>query len=188
VTDPVGSPEHIVVAPPSPDRPEFERVYREQFSFVYRVLRYLGARDPDAEDLAHDVFVVVHRRLADYDPARPIRPWLFGIAYRVVRRHREHLGSRGVVVDEPREVPAEQRGADDQLVAAEAWARVERALQTLPLEQRAVLILHDIEEYTAPEIAADLDVPLNTIYSRLRLARDRFAAALQRPRRAGGNR
>jgi len=186
VTDPRVRPQHSIVAPANPEGPDFEKVYRDEFAFVFRVLRYLGASGADAEDLAHDVFVVVYRRLASYDPSRPIRPWLFGITYRVVLRHRERLAVRGAPAGDTPDLPAREPPVDRQLEVAEAWAMVAAALGQLPLDQRAVLILHDIEEQTAPEIAAELGVPLNTVYSRLRLARERFAAVLRRS--AGGER
>lgn len=165
-------------------RPDFDALYRDEFSFVYRVLRYLGVRDADIEDLAHDVFVVLHRRFDDYDATRPIRPWLFGIAYRTARRHGERL-ARSPEVDAGESVVASSGpGADEQLAAARAWRKLQRALQQLPWEQRAAVIMHDIEEHTAPEIAAALDQPLNTVYSRLRLGRKKLARLLAR-RNAG---
>src|SRR5678816_2857953 len=62
----------------------FEEIYAEQLDYVWHSLRRLGVDDRDREDLAHDVFLVVYRRLASYDPACSLRAWLFGIAYRVV--------------------------------------------------------------------------------------------------------
>ena len=166
-------------------RPDFDALYRDEFSFVYRVLRYHGVRDADIEDLAHDVFVVVHRRLDDYDPTRPIRPWLFGIASRTARRHGDRVARRSEVSTEAPTSASRDPAADEQLAAARAWHELERALQQLPWEQRAVVISHDIEEHTAPEIAAALGVPLNTVYSRLRLGRSKLSALLRR--REGGS-
>jgi RNA polymerase sigma-70 factor (ECF subfamily) len=65
------------------------------------------------------------------------------------------------------------------LAAGQARRRVHGALQVLPLEQRAVMVMHDLDGCTAPEVAEALEVPLNTVYSRLRLARDKFVAALR---------
>ncbi len=181
MTDPARSREHPVVATA---RPDFNALYRDEFSFVYRVLRYHGVRDADIEDLVHDVFVVLHRRLDDYDPARPIRPWLFGIAYRTARRHGERVARRSEVSTEVPGAESREPAADEQLEAARAWRTLQRTLQELPWEQRAVVISHDIEEHTAPEIAVALDVPLNTVYSRLRLGRKKLSVLLRRRGRA----
>jgi RNA polymerase sigma-70 factor (ECF subfamily) len=162
-------------------------VYREEFSYVYRTLRHLGARPSDVEDLAHDVFVVVHQRLADYDPARPIRPWLFGIAFRVAMRHRGRLSTRSEVpTAEPPEEEQGARRAEERVAAREAWRLVLCALDEIELDQRGVLVMHDLEGHPAPDIAEAFGVPLNTVYSRLRLARGKFAAAVKRLKLDGG--
>lgn len=166
-----------VVADPVPD---FETLYGREFSYVYRTLRRLGVRAADVEDLVHDVFVVVHRRLPDFDAARPVRPWLFGIAYRVASDHRRlarHV--REVGVDFPH-ARCEAPDPEARAQAAEARDLVLEALDALDLDRRAVLVMHDIDGHAVPEIAAALDVPLNTVYSRLRIARERFEAAVRR--------
>jgi RNA polymerase sigma-70 factor (ECF subfamily) len=168
------------VAPPRPAIPEFESVYRAEFSYVYRVLRYLGAPPADVEDLAHDVFVVVHRRLAEFDTNRPMRPWLSGIAYHLVTRHRQRFSHRNeVATGDPLDPPSDAPGAEARVAAAEAWTIVCAAIAELPLEQRAVFVMHDLEELSAPDIAEALGAPLNTIYSRLRLGRAKFATAMR---------
>lgn len=158
--------------------PEFESVYRDEFSFVYRLLRYLGAPDADIEDLAHDVFVVVHGSLAKFDTSRALRPWLFGIVHRTVRRHNDKHTRRSSI-DAARATEEPHATATDAVVAqAQQWRRLREVLQQLPYEQRAAIVMHDLEEHTAPEIAGELGVSLNTIYSRLRLARKRLRTLL----------
>lgn len=177
------------MAPPVLDVPDFESVYRAEFAYVYRALRYLGARDADIEDLAHDVFIVVHRRLGTFDPSRPIRPWLFGIAYHVLVRHRQRSSNRNeIATGDVLEAPCVGSLTEERVAAAQAWALVCAVVQELPLEQRAVLVMHDVEGYAAPEISAAVDAPLNTVYSRLRLARARFAVGLRQRGIEGGER
>jgi RNA polymerase sigma-70 factor (ECF subfamily) len=171
--------------PPGPTgpavHPRLEELYQRQFDYVWQTLRRLGVRPDDLEDVAHDVFVVVHRRLVDYDPTRPVRPWLFGIAYRVASEHRRRppatsrTAAPGVEVAE---IPDSGPSPERVLAGEEARRQVARALEKLPLEQRAVFVLHDIDGVSAPEIARALEVPLNTVYSRLRLAREKFLAAV----------
>jgi RNA polymerase sigma-70 factor (ECF subfamily) len=158
----------------------FREVYRAEFSYVFASLRRLGLGPADAEDAAHDVFLAAYRRFADYDAARPVRPWLFGFAYRVAsdrrRRARRHPEDAR---DLPFDVAIEEPGADEKLAAAEARHLVLRVLATIPLERRALLVMHDIDGHAMPEIARGLDLPLNTAYSRLRLARRDFENALR---------
>jgi RNA polymerase sigma-70 factor (ECF subfamily) len=76
------------------------------------------------------------------------------------------------------EIPDSGPSPERVLAGEEARRQVARALEKLPLEQRAVFVLHDIDGVSAPEIARALEVPLNTVYSRLRLAREKFLAAV----------
>lgn len=165
---------------PPPVPVDFESVYKAEFTYVWHTLRRLGARDRDLEDLAHDVFVVVHRRLSDYDPARPIKPWLFGIAFRVAAGDRRRARNHSEIASDKVDVAADVPGADDQLAARQDRELVLEALGALDLDRRAVFVMHDIDGHAAPEIAAAIGVPLNTVYSRLRHARERFAAAVRR--------
>ncbi|MBN2573207.1 MAG: sigma-70 family RNA polymerase sigma factor [Deltaproteobacteria bacterium] len=163
--------------PPEPDLPS---IYRSEFSYVWKTLRRLGAPSADIEDLAHDVFVVAHRHLGDYDPTRPLRPWLFGIAVRVVSDHRRVGRNSREIPGEIAEAVDATPSVQDRLEDREARALLMRALDELDLEQRAVLVMHDLDELPVPEIAAALSIPLNTAYSRLRLARAAVSAWVAR--------
>jgi RNA polymerase sigma-70 factor (ECF subfamily) len=172
-------------AAPSPlDEAGFVAVYEAHFDYVYHSLRRLGVRDADLEDLAHDVFVVLYRGRADYDRSRPVRPWLFGIAFRVASDFRRRARHRFEVDGEGREFADAAPGALERLAAAEDKALVRFGLEALDLDRRAVFVMHDIDGHAMPEIAAALGVPLNTAYSRLRLAREQFAQVVRRRRLA----
>ncbi len=160
--------------------PEFPDIYRAEFPYVWKTLRRLGASTQDIEDLAHDLFVVVHRHLPQYDPERPLRPWLFGIALRVLadfRRSARH--GREIFTDEFDPIDGSPT-ALERLEGEEARDLLMRALDRLDLDRRAVFVLHELDELSAPDIARVLDIPLNTVYSRLRLARAEVTAALRR--------
>src|SRR5262245_54912952 len=75
-------------------RPQFADVFLNEFSYVWSALARLGIEPCDREDLAHEVFCRVYRRLSDYDPARPLRPWLFGFAFRLASDHRRQARRR----------------------------------------------------------------------------------------------
>ena len=166
-------------------RPDFPTLYRSEFEYVWKTLRRLGVPSRDIEDLAHDIFVVVHRQLHQFDPTRPLRPWLFGIAVRVVTDHRRTFrNSRELLAPTSAGAdPVDGAPSQDQKVAeAEARSLLMRALDVLDVDRRAVLVMHDLDEVPMPEIAAALDIPVNTAYSRLRLARADVTAAIRRHR------
>ncbi len=165
-------------APASPDATEFERVYGELHDFVRRSVRALGVPLPAADDVTQDVFMVVHRRLPDYDHAAPVKAWVFGIARNLARKHRERA-------QRPRAslhlvAPGTQTDPDTELQWRQAASAVERFLAALHEDKRAVFILAELEGMTAPEVAETLGIKLNTVYSRLRTARGLFAKAVAR--------
>jgi RNA polymerase sigma-70 factor (ECF subfamily) len=153
-----------------------EQIYEAELDYVWHTLRRLGVPDRDREDLAHDVFLVVHRRLHTYDTDRSLRAWLFGIAYRVVADHRRLARvQREVLPGAAIEVAAPAPAHDDRDL-------VMRGLAELDLERRAVFILHELDGQSIPEIARVIDAPENTLYSHLSRARRDFAAAIARLR------
>src|SRR5262249_30637671 len=156
---------------PSARAIEFRAMFQAESSFVWNSLRRLGVHPNDQEDLMHEVFLTAYRRLDDYDRSRPVRPWLFGIAYHITARHRDRAHHRREVRGVAVEVAGPGPSAEDQLIAHEARQLLGRALDELDLDRRAVFLLHDVEGCSMSEIAAVLGVPLNTAYSRLRLGR-----------------
>lgn len=182
---------------PSPDPPDageaasrtavsFPKLYQEQFPYVWRTLRRLGVPERDLPDLTHDFFVVVFRQLHLYDPARPVKPWLFGIAFRVVSDYRRSARVTREVLEEPPEVTDHAPVAEDQVAASQARAQILEVLDRLDLDRRAVFVMHDLEGQPGPEIAAALGIPVPTVHSRLRLAREEVAAAMKRLRAREG--
>ncbi len=160
--------------------PDFRTIYESEFTYVWQVLRRLGVRDADIEDVAHDVFVTVHRRLPDYDSVRPVRPWLFGISFRIASDYRQSARYRWEVPKDVADTPDGAPTVYDHLVARDAQRLVAEALDTLDTTVRAVFVMHDIEGHSIPEIVDSLDAPLNTLYSRLRIARRQFSVAVRR--------
>jgi RNA polymerase sigma-70 factor, ECF subfamily len=176
---------------PDPDglptpAPTLRAIFIADAPYVVHSLRRLGVRERDLEDLSHDVFLTVHRHLHEYDPARPIRPWLFGIAFRVALAYRRRAGHQREVAHAVVEAVDEGPAADEQLASREARRLVQAALEALEPDRRAVFVMHDLDGAAMPDIAAALAIPLNTGYSRLRLARKDFAAAVTRLRRGRG--
>jgi RNA polymerase sigma-70 factor, ECF subfamily len=154
------------------------RTFEAEFDFVYRALRRHGVNEIDAEDLTQDVFLVMWRRWDEYDSDRPLRPWLAGIAFKVA--HEFHKRSWRVVPRGTLDRRDERPQAEEQVASASARALVMRALGNIPDKYRSVIVMHDLDGVSMHDIAADLAVPLFTAYSRLRLAREAFAKAVQR--------
>ncbi len=152
----------------------FRRLFEAEFAYVCRSLRRLGVREADMKDVAQEIFLTVHRHLDEYDTARPVRPWLFSFALRFAANYRRLVRNHGHVPDD--DLPQEAgRGAD-----VEARDLVLRALGALSFDFRVVIVMHDLEGFSAPEIAEQLGCKLNTVYSRIRLAREDFKSAVER--------
>ncbi len=152
--------------------------YQQEITYVFHALRWLGARPDEVEDLAQEVFIALRRSWPHYDSTRPLRPYLFGVAFRVVsmqrRKRKRELAFASL------EIRDGGAGPDEALQAKQARATVLRALERVPLRRRAVLVMHDLEEVPTAEVAAALSIPLFTAYSRLRKARKELEAALRR--------
>ena len=157
--------------------PTFDEVYAAHFAFVWRVLRTFGVAEAALEDAAQDVFVVVHRRLAEFEGRAAITTWLFAIARRVAQAHRRKNNDGRI--DPLEEEPA---GAADTFAAfsrAQAAATVMAILDTMDADKRIVFALVELEQLSVPEVARMLELNLNTAYSRLRLARHAFELAVR---------
>ncbi len=169
------------VAASTPLHQRLEALYAAHFDFVWRSARRLGVLPAQLDDVVQETFLVAYRRLAEFEGRSSERTWLFGIVLRVAKTHRRSLGRKAA---EPLllDVRDDRAGADEALEAGQARAVLEHLLGALDEDRRAVFILAELEEMTAPEIASALGVKLNTVYSRLRLARKDFEDALKRYR------
>jgi RNA polymerase sigma-70 factor (ECF subfamily) len=154
--------------------------FAEHSSYVWNSLRRLGVASADLEDLTHDTFVAALRSWTKYDPARPLRPWLFAFAFGTASDYRRRAHRRFEVSATEEPLDEEALGAVEQLIERERRLLAQTALQAVSLSRRAVLILHELDDCTVPEIAAALEIPVATAYSRLRLAREEFAHAVRR--------
>jgi RNA polymerase sigma-70 factor, ECF subfamily len=150
--------------------------YQRELDYLIRTLRRLGVDQEDVEDLAHEVFLVLRRTWHQFDPTRALKPYLFGIAFRVAASHRRKRWREVpfAIVDEPDRAPAPDRAVE----AIQARAIVLEALNRIPLKRRAVLVMHDLDEVPVQVVAAALSIPLFTAYSRLRKARRELEAAV----------
>lgn len=148
---------------------------------VFRTLTRLGLRGSAIEDAVQDVFLTAHQRLEHFERRSSALTWLLAIGVRVaanVRRSDERRGL-SLVADDSLVDPT--GGADQRLERERDLQQLERVLGQLPREQREVVVLVDLEQLTAPQVAEALEVKLNTVYSRLRLGRAALSLALAPP-------
>ncbi len=197
MTDPVTRGNYLPNASMPPDRValashggqhrtlDFQRVYAEEFAFVWRSLRALGVSFDLLDDAAQDVFLVVHRRLAEFEGRSTLRTWLFSIVEHIAfnyRRSERRKVAPLAPLDQAQ--PSDAPDPHDQAASSEAARFVQRFLDTLDDGKRAVFALALVEQMPAPEVAEALGIPINTVYSRLRVVRQAFreaAAAHQEP-------
>jgi RNA polymerase sigma-70 factor (ECF subfamily) len=175
----------------------FEAVYDEHAEFVWRSVRRLGVDASATDDVLQQVFLVVHRRLGEFEGASSVRTWLFGILLRVVRDHRRtlqrkspHLRGGGGADEAMDRVPDSSVGANPEkaLSRAEASRTINALLDTLDDEKRAIFVMAELEQMTAVEIGQALGMEPPAVYSRLRAARTDFERAAVAYRKRGGQR
>jgi RNA polymerase sigma-70 factor (ECF subfamily) len=160
----------------------FDDVYDQHFEFVWRTLRRLGVPEADLPDVSQEVFLVVHRRLADFVERAKVTTWLFRIAARAARdRRRTAHVRREIALEEPVQTAVDPSADPSRdLERADQRALLKQALASLDEDQREVFVAFELEGLTGDAIAAALEIPLGTVYSRLRLGRARFRQSVAR--------
>jgi RNA polymerase sigma-70 factor (ECF subfamily) len=176
---------HSIRSPSRVREPEGNCIgtFEQELDYLYGTLRRLGAPSADIDDLLQDVFVVLYRNWPTLDLTRPIRPWLFGVAFRVVRAHRRRRAREspwaGLEPEDTRDGP--ERNLEGQQSLALLWA----ALETVPLARRTVVMKHDLEGMDIVDIAQELSMTKFGVYARLYKGRKELASAVRRLSREG---
>jgi RNA polymerase sigma-70 factor, ECF subfamily len=163
----------------------FTRTYQEERKFIRSVVRRLGVPPGDVEDAVQDVFVVLHRRLHELDADTALRFWLGSVAFRVCGNHRRKTSLQSHVgVLEPDTLhDLSQRRPDEACALSEIRRALMRAFEQLDDKKQEVLVLAELEERSAREIAQLTQTLPNTVSSRLRAARQHVAHAVRAGRR-----
>jgi RNA polymerase sigma-70 factor (ECF subfamily) len=175
-------PAHSDVAP-RPEVPDIEQLFREHGPFVWRTLRRLGLSETDADDLCQEVFLVAMRRLDSFEHRSSLSTWLYGISVRVAVAHRRRASTqREQPWASPPDVPT-QSGPHEAVSDRQAREILDRALDVLDDDKRAVFVLFELEQLPMAEVARALDCPLQTAYSRLHAARDHVTSFIRRSTR-----
>ncbi|MFT3926909.1 MAG: sigma-70 family RNA polymerase sigma factor [Myxococcales bacterium] len=154
----------------------FDALYTAHAGFVFRVLRGMGVPDSLADDAMQDVFLVVHRRLPEFDGRAKVTTWLFPIAVNVALNYRRRARRSHDQTPIKENLEADALSPHEEAEAAQSLSRLQAVLDDLDDEKRVTLLLADLEGCSAPEIAELTRTPLNTVYTRLRRARAAFVA------------
>ncbi|AKV00313.1 RNA polymerase sigma factor RpoE [Labilithrix luteola] len=167
--------------------PTFAEIYDAHVDYLWRSALRMGLDEAAAEDLVQQVFIVAFRRLDDFEGRASLRTWLFRVLLLLVRQHRRHLQRKspyafGESVD-PDLLVAPDDEPDVALARTQAGSLVRRFLEQIGEEKATVFVLMEIEKKVGPEVAALLEIPLPTVYSRHRAAREQFEAFVDRIRR-----
>jgi RNA polymerase sigma-70 factor (ECF subfamily) len=161
---------------------DFDAVVAEHGPYLWRVLRRLGVRAADIEDVWQETFIVVHRKLEGFEGRSSLRTWVSSIAVRVASDYRSRAHRRREQATE--EVPEPESAGEgvqhDELVDRERRALLDRLIAELKPEQRDVLVLYEFAELPMQEVAEALGCPLQTAYSRLHAARKSLEQAARR--------
>jgi RNA polymerase sigma-70 factor (ECF subfamily) len=160
----------------------FRQFYDTHVRFVWRAMLRLGVGENDVSDAVQEVFVVVYRKLPEFEARSKITTWLFGICMRIASDRRQRAHTRREVPSSdlaslPVEVVESVEALSDRERARELLAAI---LDGMPEEQRIVFSLFELEGLSGDAIAELLDVPTGTVRSRLRLARATLREAIAR--------
>jgi len=159
---------------------DFRLFYNQHVALVWRTLFRLGMAKPDLPDAVQEVFLVAFRKLPEFQGRSKPSTWLVGICYRVAsdRRRlayvRREIGDHPAVLDHVDASPGPEQIAEQR----ERMELLDELLAELRPEQREVFVMFELEELSGKEIAAIVEAPIKTVFSRLRLAREAFMAAL----------
>lgn len=169
----------------APAVPTLAEIAAREAEFLWLTLQRMGVRREDCQDVIQNVLVVVHKKLPTYDPASPLRAWLYGICAKEASNHRRRAWVR-------REQPAGAHAISEDEIAAtgddpeiaassrEEQARMQAMLNELDPDKRAVLVMYEVEERSCDEIAEICSVPVGTVFSRLSHARKSLRAVMDR--------
>lgn len=167
----------MTAAPPGLRLMSFEALYDAHVDDVWRAVRRLGLDGATVDDVVQETFVTAWRSLDSFAGRSQLKTWLIGIAF----NHARHaLRARRPVEALDEALATSRQGPDEDATRQQRRDQLLVMLRALPDEQREVFVMMDLEGFTAPQVAQLMAVPVNTVYSRLRLARAAVDDAVSR--------
>ena len=158
----------------------FDSVYAEYFDFVWRSTRGLGISEALVDDVVQDVFIIVHRKLPEFEERGSLRSWLYGITRRVCKDHRRSAMRRGTQLElDPERERSDGQDPHEHAAQRQALRAIESFADGLDEEHRDIFFLALIEGLPTVEVADTLGINANTTYSRVRTLRRNLTAHLE---------
>jgi RNA polymerase sigma-70 factor (ECF subfamily) len=162
--------------------PEFREVYRNYVGFIWACTRRMGVSEDEIDDVVQEIFIVIHAKLETLQQPESLRSWIYGIIRRTVstyRRARRAKAASAEAFSSESEMQYPQPPSPQELAEQSDQVKLLwQLLVKLDAPKREVFVLAELDEMTVPEIASAIEVPVNTVYSRLRTARQELETAL----------
>jgi RNA polymerase sigma-70 factor, ECF subfamily len=159
---------------------DFRTLFDQHVDFVWRVLRRYGVPDRELEDACQEVFLIVHRKLAEFEGRSSLRTWIYGIAARVALVSRRKAHVRRELLEAPAHEPRAEATQEDVTAQNRALTLVDEVLHEMDPEKREAFVLYELEGMSVAEVALAVGVPENTALYRLHRAREELAQRLKR--------
>jgi RNA polymerase sigma-70 factor, ECF subfamily len=156
-----------------PAAPSFREVYEAHVDLVWRTLRRVGVPAAHVDDVAQEVFLSIHKALPTWEGRASLRTWIYRIARNAAINHARSMHRRpdGTPTERADENATGRLDPEAEASRNESLDELSSLLQSMHESKREVLILVELEGFSVPEVAELTNAPLNTVYSRLRLAR-----------------
>jgi RNA polymerase sigma-70 factor, ECF subfamily len=158
---------------------DFRRLFEEQVEFVWRVLRRYGVPDRDVDDVCQEVFLIVHRKLGEFEGRSSIRTWIYGIAARTAIAARRKAHARRELLEPMATEQSVEPTQHEQTDQRRELSQVEAVLATMDIEKREAFVLYELEGLSVAEVALAIGVPENTALYRLHRAREELERRLR---------
>ena len=163
-------------------RPTFREVYDEHFAFAWRCAAHRGVPAGALDDVVQEVFIVIHRKLPEFEGRASLRTWIAAVVRRVVADYVRKRGNQPAADEALEREPAGGSEPSDELERKAAVALLDALLASMSEDQREVFLLHELEHLSGTEIAELTGTNENTVWTRLRAARRIFQEGVTRQR------
>ena len=165
---------------PSAAGQDFRALFDHHVDFVWRVLRRHGVPERELEDVCQETFIVVHRKLAEFEGRSTLRTWIYAIAARTAIASRRKAHVRCELLQEPPSEPQSEANQEELATQRRSLSLVEQALASMDSDKREAFVLYELEGMSVIELAAAVGVPENTALYRLHKAREELSQKLRR--------
>jgi RNA polymerase sigma factor (sigma-70 family) len=174
--------QEIIMRAVGGDMEAFEAIYKASSGFVYNVALKMVQKTADAEEITQDVFVKIYKSLKDFEFKSSFKTWAYRITVNTaLNRCRQALKDREVIeIEDISIIPAKKDDLKERIEAEDSNRKASQMLSVLNPEQRACIVLRELEGLDYDEISRTLNIPINTVRSRLKRGRETLAAHVKK--------